>query len=246
MATYTMTPAAIAEQARLLKTVRWWMTGVSVIGLALSLSLIFVPAGGLASHIPQELQRTILVASFVILVQTLSPWKMGLKSQGDILKQLHVEITSDDIEVRAGLFNRSLRRDEIVRAEESSLGRGLFLRTSNWYRWILIPRRIDGYQEIKDNLTASGTIVVSTKILPNWEEFFFVFLFCASLMCDIATHNRSILLVNLAAAVLIGVFGMILAKNLRDSPKFMLRVRLGSMIPAFIALLAVLYPFGMF
>lgn len=245
MAIYTMSAASSVAR---LKRVKWWMIGISAAGLTISLLVILIPSAWSGAHLSHELQRAIFIvfiASFVILVQTASPWGNAFKRGSEIQKGLCVEVTSDEIEVRSGIYSSSIRRDEIVRAEESS-GRGLFLRTSDRYRWIFIPRRIDGYQDIKDNLTASGTPVVESKILPNWEEFLFVILFCASLICDLATHNRSILLVNLAVAVLTGAFGTISARNYRDNPKLRLRVILGGMIPAAMALLAVLSPFGMF
>jgi hypothetical protein len=244
MAIYTMSQTAIADQARLLKRVRWWMIGVSAVGIAISLLLITSPRGWLASQISHNVQIFVFSGSVVLLVQMISRWRKGLKSK--IQNPISIEITSNEIWMRSGMYCRCFRRNEIVRAEESSFGRGLFLRTSNRYRWILIPRGIDGYQEIKDNLTSNGGLIVRTKFLPNWEEFLFALLFCGTLICDLITRNRSILLVNLAVALVVGTFGIILANSFRDDRKMAIRAAFGSVFPAVMTLVAILFPFGMF
>jgi len=102
-------------------------------------------------------------------------------------------------------FKREFSTGEIVRTEEPSLGTGLYLRTSNRYRWILVPRRLAGYEAIKQELGAVGVSVVRTTIPPNWEEFAGMLLFAATAICSFAVHNIGALSVNLLVALLLSV-----------------------------------------
>jgi hypothetical protein len=94
---------------------------------------------------------------------------------------------------------------EIVRAEEPSFGTGLCLRTSNRYRWFLIPRKLEGYAAIKGELLSSGVTVVKTAIPPNWEEFAGVLLFIGTMVCAVYVHDVRVLKVNLLAALLLSL-----------------------------------------
>jgi hypothetical protein len=242
MAIYTMSQAATAKQARLLKKMRWWAIGVSAVGIAISFFLIVRPGGWLVGHISHNVQIFLFSGSAVLLVQMTSPWRKGLESK--IQQAISIEISADEISMTSGMFSRCFRRDEIVRMEES--GRGLFLLTSNRYRSIFIPGRIDGYQEIKDDLTSNGAQFVRRNFLRNWEEYLFVLLFCGTMICDLVTRNRTILFLNLAVALLVGTFGIIFADSFWDNRAMSLRMRLGSMIPAIATLLAILFPIGLF
>jgi hypothetical protein len=71
-------------------------------------------------------------------------------------------------------YKRQLRINEIVRAEEPYLGTGLYLRTSNRYRWVLIPRKLNGYDASKRDLGVADAAVVKRFIPTNLEEFVFV------------------------------------------------------------------------
>jgi len=75
--------------------------------------------------------------------------------------------------------NTQLSINEVVRVEEPYLDTGLYLRTSNRYRWILIPRKLDGYEAIKRDLAVAGAGMMKKVIPSNWEEFLFVLLFMA-------------------------------------------------------------------
>ena len=102
-------------------------------------------------------------------------------------------------------FRREFSTGEIVRTEEPSLGTGLYLRTSNRYRWIVIPRRLAGYEAIKQELGAVGVSVVRTTFPPNWEEFAGMLLFAATAICSFVVHNIRALSVNLLVALLLSV-----------------------------------------
>lgn len=102
-------------------------------------------------------------------------------------------------------FRREFNTGKIVRTEEPSLGTGLYLRTSNRYRWILVPRRLAGYEAIKQELGAVGVSAVRTTIPPNWEEFAGMLLFAATAICSFAVHNIRALSVNLLVALLLSV-----------------------------------------
>lgn len=85
-----------------------------------------------------------------------------------------------------GQRKKQLNREEIVRAEEPSLGRVLFLRTSRRYRYARIPRSLDDYEAIKREIILLGIPIEKTLFLPNWEELLSVVLFLGALICALA------------------------------------------------------------
>jgi len=116
--------------------------------------------------------------------------------------------------VIAGTEVRQIERSAMVRAEELSSGwrKGIFLRTSNRYQWLRIPRKIDGYEQLKGELISMGIPVVPVSIGPNWEEFVFIFLFVATLICPILTMDMRVRMISLVLSLLLVVPGILVSR----------------------------------
>jgi hypothetical protein len=105
-------------------------------------------------------------------LQIIWRWKSWPDRMRNSLRGIRVEITPSAVSVSYPLGDkRQLSMGEVVRAEEPSLGGGLYLRTSNRYRWIMVPRKIDGYETIKRDMAGMGVPFVHNLVPTNWENF---------------------------------------------------------------------------
>src|SRR4029077_10601535 len=112
------------------------------------------------------------------LVKTIWRWRKWPDLMRNSLREERGEAAPCTVGVSGPFgYKRQLSITEIVRAEEPYLGTGLYLRTSNRYRWILIPHKLGGYDAIKRELAVAGAAVVKRIIPTNGEEFVFVLLF---------------------------------------------------------------------
>lgn len=156
------------------------------------------------------------------------------------LRDTRIEVASGTVGVSGPFgYKRQLSINEIVRAEEAYLGTGLYLRTSNRYRWILIPGKLDGYEAIKRKLAEAGVAVVKGFIPTNGEEFVFVLLFIGTMLCAIIVHDTRILLANLVIAVVVSVSGFLIVNANPDNHQVR-RARIGAFIPVVFAVLGFL------
>jgi hypothetical protein len=181
-----------------------------------------------------------LLTSLVLfpLVRTIRRWRRWPDLMRSSLRETRVEIGSGAVDVSGPFgYKRRLSISEIIRVEEPYWGTGLYLRTSNRYRWILIPRKLDGYEEIKRELAVAGAGVVKRIIIPtNWEEFVFILLFIGTILCATTVHDTRILLANLVIAVIVSVSGFLIVSANADNHQIS-RARIGVLIPvAFAAL----------
>lgn len=149
------------------------------------------------------------------------------------LRSYSVDVSPYSVRVQNDLGpQRQFARGEILRVEESSWGGGLYLRSSNRYRWLMIPHLLDGYSEIKSELGAMG-IPFERKLVPtNWEEFVMVLLLCGTLLCDLMTRNRQILIANLIVAVLVGIGGFLIVGANPDRSSRVRWARFAAFLPA--------------
>src|SRR4029077_603879 len=140
------------------------------------------------------------------LVKTIWRWRKWPDLMRNSLREARVEVAPGTVGVSGPFgYKRQLSISEIARAEEPYLSTGLYLRTSNRYRWILIPRKLDGYEAIKRELAVAGAAVVKRLIPTNWEEFVFVLLFIGTILCATTVHDARILLANLGIAIVVSV-----------------------------------------
>jgi hypothetical protein len=182
----------------------------------------------------------LLTSLLLPLVKTIWRWKKWPDLMRSSLRETRVEVASGTVEVSGPFgYKRQLSISEIVRAEEPYLGTGLYLRTSNRYRWILIPRSLDGYDPIKRELAVAGAAVVKRLIPTNGEEFAFVLLFIGTILCAATVHDTRILLANLLIAVVLSVSGFLIVNATPDNPQIR-RARIGVFIPVVFAALGFL------
>lgn len=182
----------------------------------------------------------LLTSLLLPLVKTIWRWREWPDVMRNSLRETRVEVDSGTVSVSgpAG-YKRQLSISEIVRAEEAYLGTGLYLRTSNRYRWILIPRKMDGYEAIKRELPMAGAAVVRRFIPTNAEEFIFVLMFIGTILCATIVHDTRILLANLLIAVVLSVSGFLIV-NANPDNRQVGRARVGVFLPVVFAALGFL------
>ena len=177
-----------------------------------------------------------LTALLFPLAKTIWHWREWPESMRNSLRETRVEVASGVVSVSGPGYKRQLGISEIIRAEEAYLGAGLYLRTSNRYRWILIPHKMDGYEAIKRELPMAGTGVVKRLIPTNAEEFVFLLMFVGTILSATMVHDTRILLANFLIAVVVSVSGFLII-NANPDNRQIGRARIGVFIPvAFAAL----------
>lgn len=240
MAVFTYNEETIFRMVRRIKRVRIWLSVISVVWLVVDLLTAFgvLRKLGIDIRLHGPCSNAVFVLPFVMLCQSVGGWKPLLKTMADHLRAYSVDVSPYSVRIQYGLMRqRQFSREEILRAEEPSMGAGLYLRSPNRYRSILIPRRIDGYSEIKAALQAQGIPFVGKAIPGNWEDFAFVFLFCGSLLCPLLSQTRLVLELNLLVATLIGVAGFYVISANPDNMPRMRWTRFATFLPLIFAAL---------
>jgi len=133
----------------------------------------------------------IVIAIVGELLRVLFRRKSGSKAKSEklraYLKDWSLDISSAGVcFTYFGHRKRQFTRDEIMRAEEPSLGRVLFLRTSKRYRYARIPRDLDDYEAIMREIVLMGIPIERIMFIPNWEELLLALLFFGALICALA------------------------------------------------------------
>lgn len=222
---------------------------IRVWGSAILLALLLPSVWSLISH-PSAFGgsfETVFLFLLVLLLNLILPytWRRTARQAAKSVRGYSIEITLDAVELKSAYANKRILRNEIIRIDEARWGSGLYVRTANPFRWILIPRRIQGFDEIKATLAANGIPTARTAISPAWQGQMFLVLFCGSLMCDVFATSRNTLLANLGVAFLIGIYGLVVFRSVMESA-LRLKARLGSLIPLVGAGLALLFQVGRF
>lgn len=175
----------------------------------------------------------VLAALFVFFAGPLGDnlwrWKSRPARLADSLRKLRIEISAEGVRVLTASGMRQMARAEIQRAEEVSWG--LYLRSPNRYRWILIPAKIEAFEALKREIGELGIPIVQSAIAPNWEEFAGVLVFAATMICAIFAHSPQVLAANLLISLIVAVGGFaIVSANPENLPK-MRWARLGIFLP---------------
>jgi hypothetical protein len=158
-------------QSRRLR-IRFCVAAVVILVMALLLALYRPTLPIFHEH--RAWGMALLTSLFLFPLKTIWRWRKWPDLMRNSLRETRVEVASGTVGVSGPFgYKRQLNISEIVRAEEPSLGTGLYLRTSNRYRWILIPRKLDGYDAIKRELAVAGAAVVKRFIPTHGEEFVF-------------------------------------------------------------------------
>jgi hypothetical protein len=246
MAVYALSPASIANSAARLRKLRIWGSGIAT---ALLLLLFY-----LRIHHSTTIGKNfdfLGIVFFVLLINFIQPypWRRTTRQVASMAGDYCIKVTPNELEIRSQFLNRKVARNEIVRIEDPTWGNVLYVRTSKRSRWIPIPRRIEGYEEIKSTFTASGIPVVQTTVPPGWEGYLFALLYCGSLLCDIFllggnfAAGRIVLIANLGVAFLLGIYGFKFSTTI-ENPALRLKVRIGSQIP--LAMIGLMYTLRLF
>jgi len=182
----------------------------------------------------------VITALLVPLGKAIWRWRKWPDTMRSALRETRVEVCSGIVSVSGPFgYKRQLSFSEIIRAEEPYLGTGLYLRTSNRYRWILIPRKLDGYEALKRELPITGAAAVRRFIPTNGEEFVFVLLFIGTILCATMVRDTRILLANLVIAVGVSIAGFLIVNANPDNHQIR-RARIGVFIPVVFAALGFL------
>jgi len=177
------------------------------------------------------------IFSFVLASQAIqggwNPRKKAEKLRTN-LSLLNVTLTEEEIQIRYSKeLTRNLAREDILRVEEPSVGCGLYLRSPNRYRWMVIPSSLDDYEEIKSELARMGIPTGNKRIATNYEEFIFVLLFCGTLICAGLVNNLYVLGVCLIVATLLVPCGMYVISASSENSARRWKSILGTLIPVF-------------
>ena len=238
MTIYTIPKAWNGLQVR--KARRWL-----VVTLA-PLSLIAFYLGLNSTGRSAELYQVLCIGSLVVLLNLWSPFRRrNVYGENAATSRINsIEIDSDGLRMNWATWSKFIPRNEVTQVEEPPKGRGMYVRTNRRFLWYVIPRRTDRYEEIKGELAAMGIPIVQTSAPLNWG-ILFVFLFCASLLCNILTQDRRVLAVNFAVALILGGAGAILTNSWTEDRRLRHRSMLGSLLPAAFAGVSLIFPFGL-
>jgi hypothetical protein len=152
-----------------------------------------------------------------LLFRNLRNWKSGPKELEASLSAQRVEISPERVSLSYLHASRPLERSEIQRAEEVPWTPVLYLRTSNRYRWIPIPKKLDGYENIKRELRGMGIPFARTSFPPNWEEFLGVLACSGTILCAMISRDAPVLTVNLVIAFLVSIGGLYVVNSNPDN-----------------------------
>jgi hypothetical protein len=218
MAAHLYSDQQIERMVRSERQFRVWFCVTSSVILVASVLLAVYRPDLPAFHHPVPVMTVVLVAPLFRIVRHWRTWPEKLKNS---LSETSVDISGSTVSVSGPSgYKRQLRLREVSLAEEPSLGTGLYLRTSNRYRWILIPRKLDGYDAIKHEIRESSIVIVKTIIPPNWEEFLGVLLFCGTMGCAVYAHDVRVLTANLFISLLVSFGGYyVINSNPDNLPK---------------------------
>jgi hypothetical protein len=212
-----------------------WLRAVAaawlLVDLAVVLGQFYWPR--IRIDLPSRWVNFAFIIPFVVLSTTFNGRKRIPERMEAYMRSYSVDVSPYSVRVQSDLRpQRQFTRQEILRVEEPSWGGALYLRTPSRYRYLQIPRSLDGYSQIKDELKTMG-VPFTRKVIPtNWEEFAFSFLFCGTLICDMVTQNRQILIANLVVAILVGIGGFLMTSANPDNPPRMRWVKYAAFLPA--------------
>ncbi|HEY2469431.1 MAG TPA: hypothetical protein VGI45_16540 [Terracidiphilus sp.] len=218
-----MSEDAIAARSRALLRARKASFVFACIFLVIAAVLVIWSLGWIAI-LPRANEHFVIAAVSLLIValtQFLLPKSRDRVTEAALaaVQVQSVSLNSKEVQVKNGPWSRTILINEIVRADEPRSGLGLFLRTSNPLRWLLIPRRIEGYEEIKSNLTANGISVAQTRFSPQRIEYGLFAVAFGTMICELVTSSRGFLLGNVALGIVIAVVGMQVALERADSAK---------------------------
>jgi len=163
------------------------------------------------------------------LGDTVLRWKARPVELEQSLRKMQIEVSAEGVVVSGSSSVKQFKLAEIVCAEEVSWG--LYLRSPERYRWILIPAKIDGFEALKRELRELRIPIVEAAIPPNWEELVGAIVFCATMLCAVFARSTSVLAANFLISVLVAAGGFLIVSANPDNLPKMRWARLGIFLP---------------
>jgi hypothetical protein len=240
MTIYRMPEAGTVSLLSKLRTSRRWLV-VAFLSLGLIAFYLSVHSAGWSA----ELYRVLGIGFLVILVNLWSPFRRRnvYEEIATTFRINSIEIDPEGLRMNWMTWSKFLPWNEVTQVEEPLNGRGMYVRTRRSFSWYVIPRRADRYAEIKDELAAMGVAIVQASAPWNWG-ILFVFLFCASLLCNILTQDRRVLVVNFVLALIVGCTGAFMTNLWTEDRTLLRRSMLGSFLPLAVSVISLIFPFG--
>jgi len=145
------------------------------------------------------------------------------------LRAMRIEVSVRGVWLRSAGSERKFAAEEIRCAEEVPWG--LYLRTAQRYRWMLIPARVAGFEELKREIGELGVAIVAARMAPNWEELVGGVVFTATMICAVFAQSTRVLAGDLIVSVIVAAAGyVVVSANPENLPK-MRWARLGIFLP---------------
>ena len=246
MAIYTMSAEAADRRARALQKARSIAVSLVIAIVIVDAFLVCVRMGWVyrSWRINEHLFTAVLIGSSAAVLQFLRPksWKKPAEAALASLQVQSLEMDSEQVRSENGTWSRRLGKNEILRAEEPRKGLGLYLRTSSPFRWLLIPKGIDGYEKIKSDLAASAIPVTKTRLSPHWVETLLFFIVMGSMISELVVRSREALLIDLFVGIVVAVAGLLVAHGKKDNRKLELQYGFFYCFPLIFALICWLGP----
>ena len=121
------------------------------------------------------------------------------------LRGTRVAVGQNEVSVMTGESVRVLQRSDIVGAQE--VGWGIYLRSANRYRWILVSSQMDGFRQFGSELENMGIPIVAAAVPPNWEELAGAAAFIATMLCAVFARSAEVLTADLVISAIVAVIG---------------------------------------
>jgi uncharacterized membrane protein YphA (DoxX/SURF4 family) len=139
------------------------------------------------------------------LADTVLRWQSRPVKLRKLLRDTQVTLNEQGIEVSDANSVRRFMRSEILGAEEVSWG--VYLRSANRYRWILVSSQIDEFNEFKAELRRLSIPITAAGIPPNCEELAGALAFVAIMLCAVFARSAAVLTADLVLSVIVAVIG---------------------------------------
>lgn len=173
----------------------------------------------------------IALAVFVVgpLLDNLWRWKSRPQKLAASLRETEVTVAAEEVSITAAGSVRHLARAEITQAEEVCWG--IYLRSADRYRWILVSSQIDGFDECKSELKRLGIPVMAAATPPNWEELAGAVVFLAMMLCAVFARSAAVLTTDLVISIMVAVVGFAVISANPENLGKMRWVRFGILLP---------------
>lgn len=139
------------------------------------------------------------------------------------LRHMQIEISSGEIRRWAAPGkSSSLQLNEITRGEEASIGGALYLRTRHRYRWMHVPRDLDGYEALSQELNVKAIPIAPTAIPPNWEEFLGVAVLLLATLVAAFSGSSTLLILDAFVFTIIAFWVFYVVRANPENPRHLL------------------------